>query len=133
MVVVLAILFLAGWLASADTHHFKALHRGEAGERPGASTEAQSLEDKVLRLHFLDVGQGDCILIECPEDNEGKAKFIMVYGGSNTFYMENRQPERFVKGAAAARDQVDSVLGDCKQVYTLVVTHPHTDHYDLLP
>ena len=63
-----------------------------------------------LRVHFLDVGQGDCTLIEFPD-----GKFMMIDGGND--------------GETVRR----TVLGYCKAlgVGTLdyvLLTHPESDH-----
>ena len=62
-----------------------------------------------LALHFIDVGQGDCILLQFPS-----GKYMLVDAGE-----ENKGPT------------VQKYLTD-KQIETLeavVVTHPHTDHF----
>lgn len=63
-----------------------------------------------LRIHFLDVGQGDCTVIELPD-----GKFMMVDGGND--------------GEAVRR----SVLGHCKALGVkkfdyILLTHPESDH-----
>ena len=71
-----------------------------------------------LVLHFVEIGQGDCILIECP--NGG---FILVDAGSNA--RGDRDAVR-----EYVRDQLDQTN---PRIDTVVVTHPHTDHYNFLP
>lgn len=61
----------------------------------------------LLRVHFLDVGQGDCILIDCGETE------VLIDGGNN-----------------GAGDEVVSYLTpyiDGKLDY-LIATHPDADH-----
>ncbi len=73
-----------------------------------ARTEEESWR-KPLRVHFIDVGQGDCELIQCPS-----GETILIDGG---------------------RVWVYSFLIDylhragVKKIDLLIVTHPHGDHF----
>ncbi len=67
-----------------------------------------------LEIHFVDVGQGDCTVISCPNGNK-----ILVDCGSG------RSCSR-----TGSADYVRSILDG--QVYALVITHPHTDHFGLI-
>ena len=90
---------------------------------PPAPTNAPIPADAFLRVHFVDVGQGDAIWIQTHDDGiDGNGRFegynIVIDGGpyssdsSNPLlpYMESRTHH----GAA---------------VEALILTHPHTDHY----
>jgi beta-lactamase superfamily II metal-dependent hydrolase len=70
-----------------------------------------------VRIHFLDVGQGDCTLVQCPDGIN-----VMVdcgsIGGSDS---------------AAARNYLLEQLGPNPKIDVLVITHPDQDHYNLLP
>lgn len=70
-----------------------------------------------LRVHFIDVGQGDCTLIECPNGNT-----ILVDCGSSSC---NEQP--------TVTQYVQRRLGQNPNIDTLVLTHPDKDHYSQLP
>ena len=71
-----------------------------------------------LVLHFVEIGQGDCTLIECP--NGG---FILVDAGSTA-----------QGGRAAVRDYVRNQLDQASpRIDTVGVTHPDADHYNYLP
>lgn len=64
--------------------------------------------DKELKVHFLDVGQGDCAFIELPD-------------GTNMLI------------DASVNEQGDKIVAylkkeGCKQIDVLVATHPHDDH-----
>jgi len=72
-----------------------------------------------LRLHFLDVGQGDSTLIECPGGER-----ILVDGGSGI--AASASPE-------GARDHLRGVLGNSMSIDMVVVSHPDRDHYNALP
>lgn len=115
--------------SEAITHHFTALPKGASSEGVRGELGAAPLAgDSLMRIHFIDVGQGDCILAEAPN---GKA--LLVDCGSNTFYLNNALPE-LQHAADSAKAYVDTALkGKPSRIDTIVLTHPHTDHYDLLP
>ncbi len=66
----------------------------------------------------VQIGQGDCTLIECP--NGG---FILVDAGS-TARGDRDAVREYV------RDQLDQAN---PRIDTVVVTHPDSDHYNYLP
>ena len=71
-----------------------------------------------LTIHFIDVGQGDCTLVECPNGDTVLIDCGTSGGGSG----------------ALARQYLQKVLGSQSvNIDTLVVTHPDRDHYNLLP
>lgn len=80
---------------------------------------AESAPRPMLEVHFIDVGQGDCTLIKCPDGSR-----ILVDAGSST--------KNF--NADPVRDYLLSHLDpDEPRVDALVITHPDSDHYDLVP
>lgn len=134
ILVFLAVALLVGICAHADrvTHHFQALERGETVRSAGEAGEVDFGTAPVLRMYFVDTGEGDCILIKCPGED---GKVIVVDCGTNSFYMgKSSDLPALAKGAGTVRAYTNKVLGtDNAQIDTLVLTHPHTDHYDLLP
>jgi len=76
-------------------------------EVPGSNSNAEGQE--YLRVHFIDVGQGDSILIQTPANREA----ILIDGGSRE-----------------AEEQVVNYLQQqgVKKINLLIVTHPHEDH-----
>ncbi len=68
---------------------------------------SQALEDGEIVLHFIDVGQADCILIMTPEGN------MLIDTGTNS-----------------SESQLKSYLYDLEieSFEYLVLTHPHDDH-----
>lgn len=64
--------------------------------------------DETLSVHFIDVGQGDCELVELPDN-----KYMLIDAGDN-----------------GAEDAVLSYLDKegVKKIDYLVATHPHADH-----
>lgn len=71
-----------------------------------------------LRFTFIDVGQGDSTLIECPN-----GRHILVDAGSTTDPQEEE-----------IRAYLLDRLGEDQPVIdTLVITHPDKDHYNLIP
>ncbi len=69
---------------------------------------SKSLTEKPLKVHFIDVGQGDCIFIELPDK---KSMLIdcgeFEYANTVTGYIKNL---------------------DYSTIDYVVATHPHTDH-----
>lgn len=75
----------------------------------GCSPGEVKLEDETLRVHFIDVGQGDSILIQTPYNKES----ILIDGGS-------RQ---------AAQQVIEYLQKQgVKKINLLIATHPHEDH-----
>lgn len=71
--------------------------------------ELPAREEGEVRLHFLDVGQGDCTLIEFEDE------LFVVDSGDGSFSADNKLL-RYIKGLRPQR-------------VTLVLTHADMDHY----
>lgn len=74
--------------------------------------------NSLLEIHFVNVGQGDAIIINLPD-----GKTILIDAGTSS------------KGLADIRKKYLQYLNDVtndKTIDYLVVTHPDTDHYNLL-
>lgn len=70
-------------------------------------TEAQAVQDD-LKVHFIDVGQADSILIQCPQ-----GQCILIDGGNNN-------------DASLVVDYLENQ--GIKKIDAVVATHPHEDH-----
>ncbi|CFX86268.1 Beta-lactamase-like [Syntrophomonas zehnderi OL-4] len=81
-----------------------------APESQPALSEPQSAlsDDGLLKVHYIDVGQGDAILIQTPA-----AENILIDGGGN-------DDERLICDYLASQE--------VKKIDVLVGTHPHEDH-----
>ncbi len=67
-----------------------------------------------IRLHMIDVGQGDAFYIETPQKNV----ILVDTGGSDT--LENEVGERIL---------IPYLLSKGKsKIHTILISHPHTDH-----
>ncbi|MCG3131960.1 MAG: hypothetical protein FLDDKLPJ_02770 [Phycisphaerae bacterium] len=88
-----------------------------AGDPRTASLAMMASAADELRVHFIDVGQGDCTLIECPGGG-----VILVDCGS----LGGGDRDR-VK--AYIRERLDA---NAPRIDTLILTHPDADHYNLL-
>jgi len=75
-------------------------------------TSLQSASD-VIKVHFLDVGQADCIYIDLPANND-----ILIDGGNEA------------DGLAVVNYLKEQGVDD---IELLVATHPHEDHIGGLP
>ncbi len=78
----------------------ESLHSEKAWERP-------------LLVHFLDVGHGDCALIQCPNG----ANILIDGGNANNAYFINDYLWR----------------AGVRKIDLLIATHPHSDHIGGLP
>jgi competence protein ComEC len=66
----------------------------------------------ILEIVFLDVGQGDCVLIKTP-----RGKFILIDGGGSHFYPVGRKkvlPYLHYRGI--------------REIYMIINSHPDSDH-----
>lgn len=70
-----------------------------------------------LEVHFVDVDQGDCTLVKCPDGPR-----VLVDCGS----LGGGDPAR-------VREYLLNQLGGSPAIDVLVITHPDSDHYSLLP
>ena len=75
------------------------------------------LDNIVFKAHFIDVGQGDAILLEF-----GDGKTVMIDAGSTS------------SGLADCRTETLAYLGNAgvDKIEYVIVTHPDTDHYNML-
>lgn len=73
----------------------------------------QTMGEDIVTVHFIDVGQGDCTLIELPED-----KFMLIDAGDNG--KEN-----------VILNYLDEM--NVTKIDYLVATHPHADHIGGMP
>lgn len=71
-------------------------------------TEKAEAEASILKVHFLDVGQADCTLIQLPNGEE-----VLIDAG-------NRDDDEYISGYISG-------LG-IDDIEYLVLTHPHEDH-----
>lgn len=69
-----------------------------------------------LAIHFIDVGQGDCTLIKCPNGEAILVDCGSLGGGD----------------AALVRKYIRKQLGESSEIHTLVITHPDASHYNLV-
>ncbi|MFW5780760.1 MAG: ComEC/Rec2 family competence protein [Bacillota bacterium] len=80
------------------------------------SLPPQFNEEVLLEVHFIDVGQGDAILIRLPDQKD-----IFVDAGSG------------VMASQEARNDFSDYLMDMslEELEYLIITHPHSDHVNM--
>jgi len=84
----------------------------------GWTKRIASTSNKNIEVHFIDVGQGDSTLVLCPN-----GKNILVDIGS----LSGQSPDPI-------RDYIfDKLSRTQRKINHLVVTHPDSDHYNLIP
>ena len=79
---------------------------------PAEPTAPTAGEDEYLAVHFIDVGQADCILLSCGDD------YMLIDGGN-------------AADGYAVRSYLENAGVD--KLGLLVATHPHEDHIGGLP
>lgn len=86
-----------------------------------------ALADDSLRVHFMDVGHGDCIFIQTPDDgipNNGRAEGYRVLIDAGEVKYSHNYPVTYLKKLGLKRgDKIDYV----------VATHLDADHVGGLP
>jgi beta-lactamase superfamily II metal-dependent hydrolase len=70
-----------------------------------------------LKIHFLNVGNGDCTIIELPD---GNLMMIDIFNGNNfNYYSKSINPITYLKNNFKT-----------KEIYRYIQTHPEMDHMD---
>lgn len=95
--------------------------RSDAPERelsrgPAATADTTTAHEQPLRVHFIDVGQGDCTLVQCPDGRD-----VLIDCGS--LVDRDKEATEAYLLAALADDRLEVV----------VITHPDADHYNMVP
>ncbi len=105
IVITIAVLSLLGYIFGSS---YKPQDAGSGTASGGADTVMQDAMNGVMEVNFIDVGQGDCILVRLPS-----GKNMLVDAGNNGDidkikpYLDSRNVSR-----------IDYLIG----------THPHADH-----
>lgn len=108
IIVLFAALFLLGHPGAYDTYIQKAVNKLESFSGYFfKNDETKASNGSELLLHFIDVGQADCTLIECNK------RFMLVDGGNNA---DAKAVVSYLKRQGVKT--LDYVIG----------THPHEDH-----
>lgn len=76
------------------------------------------LENVVCQVHFIDVGQGDAILIQFSDGTD-----VLIDGGSTSTGLSEIRTE-FISYLMGA--------GIVNSIDYMIITHPDTDHYNML-
>ena len=71
-----------------------------------------------LEVHFINVGQGDAILVIAPN-----GKKILIDAGGHSGGEDQRNPFDYIKSM-----EKDGKIGDL-YIDFAIITHPHDDHY----
>ncbi len=79
--------------------------------------DSGSVGSTTLDVYFVDVGQGNCVLVKFPNDT-----WLLVDAGSTS-----SSP-----GASTILKSVNKIVGKNK-ISTVVITHPDSDHHNLIP
>lgn len=92
--------------------------RRYAGAPPGAPSGAGGLAapSGSLEVHVINVGQGDAVLIRCPD---GAHEMLIDAGDSNA---------RYPASATKFRAYLDRVQPKTNAIEVVLASHPHADH-----
>jgi len=97
---------------------------------PATANAKRSRDDgpppHVMRIHVVDVGQGDCTIIESPEDEDGDRRILMVDAGESS--MEGNEARDTIE--PYLRRKLDDGLPTrpVAEVDYFIGTHYHKDH-----
>lgn len=108
----------AQYLDSVPHWYHVRLSNGVEGYVHKSWSERLSSSQGSLQIHFIDVGQGDATLVQCPNGES-----ILVDSGSSSGGNVDQ-----------VRDYIMEVLDQHeRRINTLVITHPDSDHYNYIP
>lgn len=105
----LLVLLIAGcrFIFSGTPTEKEAVPKQPENTSPAKETTARKAPDDTMELHFIDVGQGDCILVHTNENN------ILVDAGNPS---DGADIGEYLHSLGI--DRIDTFIG----------THPHADH-----
>jgi hypothetical protein len=96
-----------------------------------------------LEVHLVDVEQDDCILLlSYPTNAPSDRKAVLVDCGTSKWPLtingkkqkQSEADERMLRVATHAKEYLNLVFENApKRIDTLVISHPHGDHYSLAP
>jgi len=110
----------AEYIRSVPHWHYVRLNNGTEGYVHKSWTRLipSATITQPLEVHFIDVGQGDSTLVVCPDGEN-----ILIDAGS----VPKTSPDLI-------RDYILNIIDrHQRKIDTLIITHPHTDHYNILP
>ncbi len=84
------------------------------------------IKNKNLRLHVVNVGHGDAILIEFPDKKGGGPRFGLVDAGGRGKDNSAEKTLGYLKAFLEYRNEGQGYSGEFE---FLCLTHPHHDHY----
>jgi competence protein ComEC len=90
----------------------------------GCSTPAESRgtsKAPVLEIHVINVGQGDAILIRCPE---GLHELLIDSGELN---------QRYAQAGTLFKTYLSAIQAASNPIEVVVASHPHSDHIGNMP
>ncbi len=96
-------------------------HTADAGPRKGEGPHPD-----LMRIHVLDVGQGDCTIIETPEDENGDRKVVMVDAGETS--SEGNEARDVIEPYLRRRLDDGPAGRPQARIDYFVATHYHKDH-----
>ena len=111
-VLILALVIVAGIAVTVSQHFGGPLPTWDEIYEEMGFTEPQTTHEDDLAVHFIDVGQGDCIFVQTPTGDS-----LLIDAG------ENGNEEKVISYLAQ--------YGDDTLEY-VVATHPHSDHIGAL-
>jgi beta-lactamase superfamily II metal-dependent hydrolase len=132
---VILVMFLLTFLAHGERAvcSFEATAQGDSQTaRDGQCGAAALTGTERLEAHFLDVTQGDCILLRgYTTETGGPAECNIVVDCGTSSGSTKEQIRETATGAR--KSLIKAFEGRTKKIDALVITHPHTDHYNLIP
>lgn len=115
------------WLGSTSHWHEIRLSGGQSGFVSKVATRRVRLpsdrDTDQLRIHYLNVGAGSCTLIECPGQDAPPMVVDCGSVGTASFDLDGAQAATYIRHVLDGHDTDANV----------VISHPHTDHYSLIP
>ncbi len=102
-----------GWIHRNFVRRFAGAMPASAGTLPGPAGTGTAGAGK-LEVHVIDVGQGDAILIRCPDGNHQ----MLIDSGDTRYPGSAEHFKSYLSAIQSTNDPIEVV----------VASHPHTDH-----
>jgi len=112
-VIIFSIIFVLALISLPFSNNIEAIYNSKANASSIVMSTSEVINNSGLQVHFVDVGQGDCIMINLPD-----GKNMIIDSGDNNSTISSHMIDY----------ANEYIVTDNEVVDYLILTHAHSDH-----